>query len=632
MITPIRIPPTLQVSAPGYPPELVDVVDFNNEHLVPWVERLAEMNRDGRRYMRHHLQFVRGAWSLTQLYHLIQRYAPPAGNPADANALMNELERFYGQVVELFRTYPPLQISHPTFWSRRETLCEDALVLLDYEYPTENRGRTSVLAAAKRFFDDDSERARLLQSQIQPYLDRNFIALKEQLAQTPSADAMLDKVEAALRRWESSSHQVSSATNAVEVLLFAGGLISASVGNMADPGDSFAIGLLRFRIWRTVSTQARVSDEVFSANAAAVARAAGVDASRVERLLRITPTMTSEQQRANYEEAHELLTGRYHTQFGLSLVLSCISALQLMSMLASFDEPTDNELQRYIETGQAAYFTGANLVVTLDRGVATTVGAAISELSLARRMVSWLSTVNRGAIAIFSGYGVGHGLREALDGWRDGDAWHVAAGGVGAAANVAIGVAAVAELAGWGIAAAASGWGIVLGAAALAIGVAITLRDNAEAREEARRQERYRRLATTGRNMDKVVRFLLWEAPDMSVDGVDARALWSRSERNPDHRSRRFHVAGRDPEPPPAQPTHLKMITVIDREAGTELATQLQAILQRIQALVFSPLEAHDASEARQLYRALTSLGFDTTNRAGRDMVRLNGQWIALPS
>ncbi|MEZ4443310.1 MAG: hypothetical protein R3B72_29715 [Polyangiaceae bacterium] len=630
-IVPALIPASFQVSAPGYPEELTALIEFNNDYLVPHIRALDALRGTAERYMRHNLQFVNGARTLVNLYRLIQRYAPPTGNQADINALMNETEIFYSHVVQLFRTYPPLQISHPTFWQERQTAVEEAQVLLDFVKPMPNRGRESVLERVKTFFAASDPRARNLQSQIKPYLDRNFSALNEQLCFTTAADEVLTRAERALSTWERSSHDVHQASNAFEVLLYAGQLISASVGNMADPGDSFAVGIIRFRVWRALSASRADQPRIFQHNIQRLARASGVSADELTHLLSASDNgvlRTSEVQQQNYDRAREMVLDNYHTEFGISMAMTCLSGLQTIAAIAALSEPSDDELDQWIQAGTSAYFTGADLVVTLERGYTLSARMASAESALARRMVTWLPRINHGAIAIASGYGFLQGVREAADGWRDGDMLHVAAGGVSAGANLAVGYAAVAELFSFAGASAATGWGIVLSAAAIAIGVVIIIRDSERATEAQREEIHHQRLGTTGRTIGALMSFLLGSPASMSRDGQDSRALWSRSEPNPSHHPRPFWVAGRDPEPPAAAPSHLPMVRVIDREAGTDFEHQLRRMKGRLPSILFFPLQANTAEEARQMLAALDSLGFDTRSRSTRDMVRLDGHWI----
>ena len=626
MITTAAIPARYNVSSAAYPPSLHDVIAFNNEQLIPHINRMRGMLRQGRRYQQDVLQFRTAARAIARLTRLIMRFGPPIGNGHAINELYNEAELLHTLVDQTFRHYATLETSHPSYWRRRRRLVTRANQLLDFRHGRHNR-----LARFKDFFGRTDAASRSIQRQIKPYLAQNFCALHETLASTSGAQALVNRSAAALNSWQNNSLTVAGASNSFELFLAWANIVGSVGGNMPDVGDSFAVGLLRLHIYRALGEASRGRTASFNRLTTQIVRAAnmpnnGTDyVQRVQRLLWVRDGnrwISNEQQARNFAQVQGLIEPHFQTGFGLSLFQTSLNGLQLLGAIAAFDrDPNDRELQDYVNLGTAAYFTGVDLVVTLTRVAPVSVRTAALELALGRQTIARLSRVNTIALTITGAYGVGAGLRELRDGYREGDGMQMASGGLGAVASAAMTYAAVAELFALAGASAASGVGIVVGAAAAVVALAMVYREHGRQQQAQREAAREARRSRTGAALRGLV-------------GVMLSGLRSRSEVNPEaaahdrrERNRRDpnYMGGRFPAPP--RPfrgdRHGALVDVVDREANVRIRQKLEriAVLLQPRNIIFNPLQPRNATERRQMFDALRSLGFDPNRRETRDMV-----------
>lgn len=598
----IEVAPNHLLDVDAYTTALGDLLLYNNSGLIPAYRALRTANAQLREASERTRQFLAGTRTVYELIQLASEH-PPTGVSVDS--LLQDARALYRDVQSIVEAYPIMDVTHPTLSEQRDRAAEDALELLsDAEH----------LAQARLFFTDPDASRASLRSDVHEALLETMAAIQEELANTALDDRMARQAAQALdRHYATASTSPDAPTNLPELLLVVSSAPGVLVGNMQDAGDSCAVALLRWALLRMLM-KGRTADfgSDFNARGTQLGRAARLTNDELE-------SVKLALRQGRLRDASEETTARFQNGPAISYALTALSALQFIGLLAQTESHPDAEVEEYLALGSAGISAGVNIVSTLSGQIALT--DWILQYQFLRSAVT---RVGAGLNVIAAGLGLVVGVIDVVEGVQAGDTERWTMGAINAAASAAIFVASVAEIVvvcsttaalveGATVVAAVAGpIGAVLGAAAIVVGIAWQLHAAGEAEEAARH-------ATFGRTCSSLCAVLL------GAERRDA-ALGAAGEPNPAARMPRMftpaeYTANRQAaETARLQPPLLPIVTVLDREANTNIAARLRDLQERA-AEIRTPMHVGSADEARVILRRLRALGFDETDRRTQRML-----------
>ncbi len=586
----------MMVSVAGHPPSLAAVITYNNDVLVPAYERLHRLNQRMQNATRRATQLFAGVRTLHELVQLFTRYAPER-RVGYANDLMNETVDFYARTRQVLEAYPMADVTHPTLAAERESAAHAALAALEPH---------AQMPELEEFFGGTAPELAALQMDMRDYLETGVLAIIEELAPTSRVDDTLDLIQGSLRAWYAGPQPVDFAGNVCDLLLAAGDLISATMGNMPDYGDSLAVGLLKWDVYSTMLAAASERDAEFQRGVRYLGRAARLEPEQVAEL-------ETHLRAGEYRQARDLVDARFQTDVASSAGLTVLSGLQLLGALVELwhraptvCDPDEASLRDWVETGRAltdvvvgAASTAVDFAVTIERGIVqlgevSAVIRTFPELaaSLGRAVATWGPRLN----VFAAGAGVIFGSIDLFEGLREGDSERALLGGLNLTAGALIGIATVGEMMGYSAAVAWAGpAGAVVGAAGAVVALCYILQELLP---------RFPGIDTdhSKRAVLSVIGALLGEGPGdraLCADGeLVAPALTTEA---PDGESGEPRI-----DPAASRP----IIDVVDREAGVAFRAHLERIRGIAEGLTFSPIMAPDHASGAPITRRLRSLGF----------------------